>query len=189
MNDRKRAFRPTADGLEARIAMSAGVAAPNAQAEITTLSAATTPRPVVGILHGRYHSTAHDNRAADEPLQVQINAAGNIRGTGKAMVSGSLTFGGFRAPNQPDVTGTLTLTNAKGSITVKLTGSGGNGPIANHSFGLNASIVAGTGDYANWRGIGHVTAKFGKNTASSATTAGPIGGALTLQFNLAPPVR
>jgi hypothetical protein len=185
VNDKKHAYRPWADSLEARVALSAGTT----QAEITILSAVTKQAAIAGTLPGRYIATAQDNRAADEPLRVQVTAGGKLQGLGKVSLSGSLDFGGFLPANQPDITGTVTLTNAKGSVTVRLTGSGGNGQIPNHRFALNASIVSGTGDYANLRGIGTAVALFGKNTVRSITTPSPIGGVLTLQLNLRPPVR
>ena len=70
-----------------------------------------------------------------------------------------------------------------------LTGSGGNGEIPGHRFALDASIVRGTGAYKNLRRIGTATAQFGPNTTVSITTPNPIGGVLTLNLSLRPPVR
>ena len=83
----------------------------------------------------------------------------------------------------------MTLRNARGSITVRLTGSGGNSQIPDARFRLDASIVGGTGSYANLRGIGTANAQFGENTIRCITAPCPIGGTLTLQLNLRPPIR
>jgi len=104
-------------------------------------------------------------------------------------MTGSLAFGGFLAPRRPDINGTVTLQNARGSITIRLTGSGGNSQIPDARFRLDASITRGTGIYANLRGIGTANAQFGRNTIRCITTPCPIGGTLTLQLNLKPPIR
>ena len=128
-------------------------------------------------------------RPADAPLQVSLNEDGTVQSLGRVSMAGSLAFGGFLAPRSPDINGTVTLRNARGSITIRLTGSGGNSQIPEARFRLNASIVRGTGSYANLRGIGTANAQFGSNTIRCITTPCPIGGTLTLQLNLRPPIR
>jgi hypothetical protein len=157
--------------------------------EVTILAAAKPVDVTSGTLTGKYIATGEDLRAADAPYEVSLNGAGTIRGLGKVTMTGTLHFGGFRMPNQPDIIGNVTLTNAKGSINVQLTGSGGFRTIPNSRFALDASIVSGTGDYANLRGIGTANAVFGKNVLRSITTPSPIGGSLTLKLNLKPPIR
>jgi hypothetical protein len=183
MGNKKREIRPCVDNLEARVAMSAG------PVEVTLVSAATTRTTVAGSLSGKYLATGQDNRPADQPYEVAVEATGRIHGLGRVTMTGSLAFGGFRPRNEPDVTGTLTLTNVRGSVTIRLTGFGGNGQIPNRRFGLDALIINGTGAYTNLRGLGKATVLFGKNIVRSITTPSPIGGTLTLNLNLRPPVR
>ena len=128
-------------------------------------------------------------RPADAPLQVGLDGAGTVQSLGRVTMTGSLAFGGFLPPGRPDISGTVTLQNARGSITVQLTGSGGNSQIPDSRFRLDASISRGTGIYANLRGIGTANAQFGRNTIRCITTPCPIGGTLTLQLNLKPPIR
>ena len=183
MGNKKREIRPCVDNLEARVAMSAG------PAEVTLFSAATTRTTVAGFLSGRYLATGQDNRPADEPYEVGVEATGRVHCVGRVTMTGSLAFGGFGLRNQPDVTGTVTLNNVRGSVTVRLTGFGGNGQIPNRRFGLDALIVSGTGAYTNLRGHGNATVLFGKNIVLSIAAPSPIGGTLRLNLNLRPPVR
>jgi hypothetical protein len=158
-------------------------------AEVTLVSAATTRTTVAGSLSGRYLATGQDNRPADQPFEVGVEATGRVHGLRKVTMTGLLAFGGFRPRNQPDVTGTVTLTNVRGSVTVRLTGFGWNGQIPNRRFGLHALIVSGTGAYTNVRGLGKASVLFGENIVRSITAPSPIGGTLTLNLNLRPPVR
>lgn len=128
-------------------------------------------------------------RPADAPLQVGLDGAGTVQSMGQVTMTGSLAFGGFLAPRRPDINGTVTLQNARGSITIRLTGSGGNSQIPDARFRLDASITRGTGIYANLRGIGTANAQFGRNTIRCITAPCPIGGTLALQLNLKPPIR
>ncbi|WP_406694727.1 hypothetical protein V5E97_27110 [Singulisphaera sp. Ch08] len=189
MSQKSRAFRPTANSLESRITMSATTVRPLVQPEVTSLAIENRATATSGTLTGRYLATDQDNRAADAPLEVNLNGAGKIQGLGRSTYTGTLNFGGFRLPNQPDIQGTVKISNAKGSITIQLSGSGGHSQIPNARFALNASIVSGTGAYTNLRGIGTANALFGKNTARSITPPSPIGGTLTLTLNLRPPIR
>lgn len=189
MSPKNRAFRPAANSLESRITMSTTSVQLPTQAEVTTLATENRLSAISGALTGRYLATDQDNRAADAPLQVRVNGTGRIQGLGRSTMTGTLNFGGFRMANQPDISGTIKITNAKGSITIELSGSGGHGQIPNARFALNASIVSGTGAYSNLRGIGTANALFGKNTVRSITTPSPIGGNLTLSLNLKPPIR
>src|SRR5262249_36001791 len=136
-----------------------------------------------------YVSTGGDNRAADAPLPVQLNTAGTVSRLGRVSLTGVLNFGGFLPAGRPDITGTMTLTNGSGSVTLWLTGRGGNGQIPGHRFVLNARIVSGTGAYANVRGIGTVTAQFGTDVTGCTTAPGPSGGAGARAVTLRPPVR
>lgn len=186
-------FRPESIPLESKVLLSLA-ASPAPQtgdpAEVTTLATTTlgASTQANNAIKGQYFA-AEDNRAADAPLDVKLDGDGKVRGLGSVELSGSIQFGGFLMANQPDINGTVTLTNAKGSVTLRLTGRGGHGEVADSTFNLTASVVKGTGAYKNFRRIGTATAKFGPNTVQSIAAPSPIGGKLTLSFNLRPPIR
>lgn len=186
MNRSSRSFRPCADSLEVRALTSA--VSLRAAPEISLL-AKPNRLAITGTLKGNYMSTGGDMRAADAPLPVRLNASGKLTRLGRATLSGTLEFGGFLLAGRPDISGSVTLANARGSVTLRLTGSGGNGQIPGSRFVLDASIVSGTRAFTHVRGIGTVTACFGKDTIRCITTPCPIGGDLTLTVNLRPPVR
>jgi hypothetical protein len=189
MDRASREFRPNANSLESRFVMSVAALRPTLHAEILGLAAVSRPVAVAGTVRGRYSAQGEDRRAADAPLPVDLDGAGTVQGLGRVTMTGSLAFGGFLPAGAPDINGAVTLRNARGSITVRLTGSGGNSQIPGGRFRLDATIVSGTGSYANLRGIGTANAQFGRNTIRCITAPCPIGGTLTLQFNLRPPVR
>lgn len=200
MDHKRRRFRPSPDSLEARVALHMGGHSIDTQAEINTpslvtqaevnrLPAVTQHVLAMGSLSGRYLATGQDNRPADQPLQVGVNAVGRVQGLGHVTVTGSLQFGGFLLPGRPDVSGTVTLSNARGSVTVALTGTGGSGPIPNRRFRLDALVIGGTGAYADLTEVGTATALFGRNAVRSGTTPDPLGGPLKLQMNFKSPVR
>ena len=175
-----RAFRPEATSLEPKLLLS--VAQPLAQ--VTTLAAtAQAANTVMG-----HYFAPKDMRAADAPLDANLDGSGKVDHLGRAKLTGSLQFGGLRTPG-PDITGRVTLTNARGSVTLQLVGTGGNGPVADTTFALQASVVKGTGAYKNFRQIGTATVQFGPNLARSIIAPSPIGGNMTIQFHLKPPVR
>lgn len=187
------AFRPEPSPLESKALLSLATTSfpmGGGGAEVSTLAAAAsrTSTQATNTLKGHYFA-AEDNRAADGPLDAKLDGTGKVRGLGLVTLSGSLQFGGFMMAGQPDINGTVTLTNAKGSVTLRLTGRGGNGQIPGETFTLTASVVKGTGSYANFRRIGTATAQFGPNTVQSIAAPSPIGGTLTLKLNLRPPVR
>lgn len=155
-------------------------------AETTILSDANTPP--VNTVKGRYLAT-EDMRAADAPLDVKLGGIGRVKGMGRARLGGSIQFGGFRMADHPDVLGTVTLTNARGSVTVKLLGYGGYSEIPNGRFVTTASVVKGTGAFTNFRRIGTATVTFGPNTVQSIQAPSPVGGKMTLTLDLKPPVR
>ncbi len=189
MNRVSRRFHPGANSLESRVVMSVATLHPAVQADVVSLAAVRRPAPTTGTLRGQYFASGEDMRPADAPLQVGLDGAGTVQPLGRVTMTGSLAFGGFLPPERPDIGGTVTLQNARGSITVRLTGSGGNSQIPETRFRLDASITRGTGIYANLRGIGTASAQFGRNTIRCITAPCPIGGSLTLQLNLRPPIR
>ncbi|WZO98428.1 hypothetical protein EP7_000007 [Isosphaeraceae bacterium EP7] len=184
MYTKTHAFRPGSEDLEMRLALSSGIQSP--QAAIGSLHKAPTPRPTVaGSLAGRYFASGLDNRPADEPYRVDVNAIGRVTGLGRVTMTGTISFGGFTIGGQ-GIVGRVTLTNAKGSITVHLTGNDGSSPIPGRRVPLTASISEGTGAYAGTQGAGRAGVHFGPNLIRSITTPSPIGGRLAFNISMGP---
>ncbi len=172
MKRKSRAFRPGTTGLEPR-AMTSAV-------EVAVVALPTTQ--IAGRLSGRYQA-GMDNRAADAPLRVNLTGNGPVPGQGRIRLSGSLDFGGFRVAGAPDITGTVRLTNARGSVTLQLAGSGGFSQIPRNRFTLNATVVDATGVYAGLQGTGTATAQFARSTLRARTPQSPIAGAASTVAN------
>ena len=171
MKPKSRAFRPGLAGLEPRALMSV--------AEIAPLVASSVV--IAGKIQSKYQAGL-DARAADAPLRVKLTGAGKVQGPVK--MAGTLDFGGLRLPLAPDVTGTVRLSNAKGSITLALSGAGGSIVIPRSRVVLDATIVGGTGIYASLQGSGTATAVFAKSTLKAKTLTAPIAGNATFTLNL-----
>src|SRR5262245_61261334 len=190
MKRKVRAFLPQAIALESRSMLSAiATTAPEA-AEVSILSersGTTAPVAMTNTIRGTYFAP-EDNRAADAPLHVSLDGIGRVRGIGRAKLSGSLDLGGFPLAGQPDVSGTLTLTNARGVVTLRLTGSGGFAEVPNGRFVTSVSSVEGTGAYARFHRKGTVTFLFGANEVRCIQAPCPIGGDVTVQLSLRPGV-
>jgi hypothetical protein len=186
-------YRPEISQLESKVlfSLTATAIAVSGNPADVAIRLAVTPtaltRPT-NVLTGHYFAT-EDGRLADAPLDAKLDGTGKVRGLGLTSLSGSLQFGGFGIAGQPDINGTITLTNAKGSVTLRLTGRGGNGEIPDATFTLKASVVNGTGCFSNVRRIGTATAHFGPNNVASFAAPCPIGGALTVKLRLSPPMR
>lgn len=191
MNRKTRSFRPQAAELESKFLLSlTGAPAPDA-AEVAILAdrSGTTPAAAItNVVQGRYFA-AEDNRAADAPLHVQLNGNGRVNGIGKARLTGALDLGGFRIAGAPDVSGTLTLSNARGTVKLRLTGSGGFGEVPGHQIVTTASVVKGTGAYRGFQREGTATFDFGANQVQSIKAPSPIGGTLTVTLRLKPLVK
>lgn len=171
MHPKSRAFRPGAAALEPRVLLSAAEVSRSAFARSLTSAS----------VDGRYQA-GQDRRAADAPLQVKVNGVGTM--DGKARMVGNLRFGGFRMANSPDITGSMTLSDAKGTIKLQVTGTGGNSKLPGNRFALNAVVVRGTGAYANAQGFGSATLSFG-----ASAVKGKAAGPATLRLDLDAPIR
>ena len=191
MNRKSRSFQPQADGLESKLLLSFTGTPPTDDAEVHILSDRSGTAPAVAIvngLQGRYFA-AEDNRAADQPLHVQLNANGKVDGLGRVKLSGSLDLGGFRISGSPDVGGTLTLSNARGSVKLQVTGSGGFDEVPGGRFVTTVSSIKGTGAYRGFQRSGTVTFNFGENQVRSIKAPSPIGGGATITLSLKPLVK
>lgn len=174
MPAKPRLFAPDVLGLEARNLLSA--------ATVSSLRAMTKPL-LSETLEGRYQ-TGQDNRAADAPLRVKLNGVGTADRSNR--VSGVLNLGGFRRADAPDVSGTVTLTNPRGSIKLRVTGTGGNGPVAGSEIALNAGVLKGTGAFKNIQAVGPATLSFATDPVRQGQAS---SGHARLALDLNSPVR
>jgi hypothetical protein len=191
MDRKPRVFQPQATELESKILMSLTATPAPETAGVSILEERSGTTPAVAITNtvkGRYFA-AEDNRAADAPLHVQLNGNGRVNGIGKAKLSGSLDLGGFRLTGSQDVNGSLTLSNAKGTVKLQLTGSGGFNEVPNGRFVTTISAVKGTGAYAGFQREGTVIFQFGENQVRSIKAPSPIGGTMTVTLSLKPLVK
>lgn len=191
MSSKVRNLLPQVAELESKILLSlTAISAPEI-AEVTVLSDRSGTTPAVAItntIQGRYFA-AEDNRAADAPLHVQLGGNGRVSGIGQARLSGSLDLGGFRVAGAQDVSGTLTLTNGKGQVRLRLTGSGGFNQVPGGQFVTTVSVIRGTGAYRGFQRNGSVTFDFGENQVRSIKAPSPIGGTMTVTLRLKPLVK
>ena len=208
MDRKPRNFQPQAAELESKVMLSVAAATPPVDAEVTTLAAeaGSTPAPAEGVLYttlstrsgattataitdvvpGKYHA-AQDNRAADAPYHVQFQGAGKVDTLGRAKLAGQLDLGGYRVAGTPQVTGTLTLSNARGSVKLALTGgSDGFGDVPNGKFVTTATVVKATGAYRGFQRAGTVTVDFG---ADQLPATNAVGGPATVTLALKPLVK
>jgi hypothetical protein len=105
--------------LEAKALTSAGRPALPAAADVRIEQ---TTRPVVtlaGTIRGQYLVEPGDPRIPDEPPVYRLSGRGSVRPLGRVEATGGVFVGGFRPDPAPD-NGTLTLGNARGSVTLQL---------------------------------------------------------------------
>lgn len=191
MNRKPPRFQPQASELESKILLSLTTNPSPVSAEVSILSqrsGTTAPQAINSTIKGAYFAD-EDNRAADAPLHVRLNGMGRVSGIGLAKLSGSLDLGGFRVTGSNDVSGTLTLSNFKGTVKFRLTGSGGFAEVPNGTFVTTVTVVKGTGAYAGFQRTGTVTVQFGENQVRSIKAPSPIGGPMTITFSLKPLVK
>lgn len=192
MDRKPRKFQPQAAELESKLLLSVAPTSTSApaDAEMSTLDvrSGTTPATAVtDVVHGRYHAGT-DNQAADAPYDVHFSGNGHVDGLGRARLAGDLYIGGYRVAGAPQVSGTLTLSNARGSVQLELTGTGGVSDVPNHRFATTASVVKATGAYRGFQRAGTVTVDFGSNRVHPGPS-GAIGGAASVTLGLKPLVK
>jgi len=133
----------------------------------TVPSASWLPRPILHSAHvapaaaaqdiglpGAIHGTLTASPGIpDAGAHFAVNGSGWLLGLGQVSVSGTLQGTGFIA--QGHATGQLTLTNAKGTVTVDLVGPTQQGfaPLP-HRF--HFTVSGGTGAYQNLKASGEV---------------------------------
>lgn len=195
MPRKSQAFHPGVSLLESKLLLSSMRSGP---AEVAPLFNAG-PRGMNN-LAGQYLSVEVP-RSMDFPQEATINARGLVQGLGRTRLSGSLALGGFRATNQ-DATGTVTLSTPRGTMTVRLSGTGGNDWAPGSTLNLTAAVESGTGAYKNVRRIGTATVSFGTGITQKGVPVSPgsflaqitdhvdeTRGSLTVRLNLEPPAR
>lgn len=194
-------FRPQLDLMESRLLLSVATGdatgapdAPPAEsrsgAEVTTLADDNMATTVVyknpsTAIAGRYSATA-DDRIADAPLRTKLNGAGRIAGVGPVRLAGHVNFGGFRVAGSPDVVGTIKLANAKGAMTLKVSGTGGMNPVPNGRFPVQVTVAKATGSFRALQKTGMATLQFGMDELQSSGAKRPIAGAATVTLDLKP---
>jgi hypothetical protein len=170
-----RSFRPGDSALEPR-------------AMLSVASAAEIARPsFAGEFPGRlagHYSAPHDNRPVDEPVKVGLNGFGRVWGVGRVRMTGSVSFGGFVPMDYEDINGTITLSNPRGSVTLRVHGFGGNATIPGGQFNVSLNIEGGAGAYRRLHAIGKAVISFGGTTAPDGSMSGPT----RIQLRLTPPV-
>lgn len=187
MNRKARGFRPLANPLEPKLLLSR-LGAPwlgrVARAAATPIFA---PRNLpVNTIQGGY-SGVGNLRLADVPLDATINGTGWVKGLGHVRLTGSLALGGYRRPGESYVT----LSNARGTITVRLNDEQVTEPVPDSTFKVKAYAESGTGAYKDIHRVETATVTFGPNTvhAQSKSLINPIAGTLVVKLDVIPPRR
>jgi hypothetical protein len=182
MDRKTHRFQPQTTELESKLLLSVASTRPAEVSSIAQRGRPTSAAVSANAIQGRYFA-AEDNRAADAPLHVQLTGNGRLNGAGKVDLSGSLDLGGFSVAGSKDVRGTLTLSNAKGAVTIQLTGSGGSKNLPNNKFVTTVSAVTGTGAYRGIHRRGTATFQFGANQVRSFVAPSPIGGTMSITLS------
>ena len=89
-------------------------------------------------------------------MNYNLNGSGQVGTLGDVKVTGFIHVG-TNPKSAP--TGTITLTDSKGSIQLSITGKGGPrplGPVSSGAMSLHYTIVSGTGAFRNYHGSGSV---------------------------------
>jgi len=155
--------------LESRIALSSynpalvATAAPSAEYQ-----AAAPPSQPSQHLHGPLQgSYTIVPSIPDTGRQYDLNGSGSIRGLGQVTATGELHSTGFIWNGQ--ATGTLTLQNANGTVTLQLVGPSqpGFAPLPNH---FHYTIVSATGAYTGMHGSGTIDLHLQPNSSGTGGT-------------------
>ena len=145
-------FRPTLNHLDDRTLPSA-VAMPFGAAQTAVVNHAH--HGLAGLSHGEFHRPA--GIVVDGGITDTFHGWGVTADLGRVSVEGSVTGVGFIATGK--ATGTLTIANASGSVTVAL-----DGPLQPgfselpHYFHYH--VIAGTGDFAHFHDDGTLRLDF-----------------------------
>jgi hypothetical protein len=160
MISRKR-FNPSVDGLESRLALSH---ASGSAVIASILAAQSHPIRLSGTIHG---TATRQVLNPDVGALFHITASGRLAGLGNVTASGEANGTGFISQGRS--TGSLTITNSKGSFTLML-----EGPIQPGFTGLPSSyqftISGGTGAYVGATGMGTAHLKVGPASSTGVSS-------------------
>jgi hypothetical protein len=164
---RARKLRPSLESMESKQLLS------GAGAGAGVVLAGTIPSAPVVMLGGMIHGSFH------KPLGTpDVGAHYNLAGTGKLAHFGSTTLAGSLGEvgfiAQGNSTGTLTLANAKGSLTLSLTGPT-QGGFSRLPTSYNFTVTASSGAYTNYEDTGHLTLHLGGAQGGHSTAPGLAG--------------
>lgn len=177
-----RAFRPLASPLESRLLLSLAAAPWLGRGAPAQRGPAFAPKnQPVNTLTGGYLGVGNLH-VMDFPLSARIDGMGWVKGMGHARVSGSLDIGGYGPIHE----NWATLSNLRGTITVRLGDPAVSTTVPGASFNVTAIAESGTGTYKDVRRIGTATLSFGPDTIHDETMSftNAIGGALAIELNL-----
>ena len=120
----------------------------------------------VGQGHGDYTTSAIHSGAGPE---YDLTGKAHLRGIGHFHVSGSIHAVGFMVKGHAG--GELTFSNARGTLTLELTGpeQPGFSPLPRH---FHYKVVSGTGRYAELSGHGSLTLNLSQPTGQGDTLHG-----------------
>jgi hypothetical protein len=133
-----RRARPQVEGLDARILPSvAPLPLPPGPAVVVA-----QPHPLTGHGHGTYFGGLE---IPDLGAQYHLSGSADLAGLGHVTVTGDVHGVGFVREGYAG--GTLTFTNAKGSVTVELVGTVAQDSFAQPPHHFRYRVVGGTGAY------------------------------------------
>ncbi len=120
-----------------------------------------------GAAHGSYHQITKN---PDVGTRYDFFGSGRVSGLGHTAITGHIDKVGFIAVGPP--TGMLYLSDARGTVTLKITGAGQNGPSGLPTL-FTFKVVGGTGAFRHDTGGGNLTLDLtpghGKSSAAIVT--------------------
>ncbi len=172
MRRRRKTARPVLESMESRFLLSAQGVGP---------AAVMLARPMLalgGSVHGHYDESSV---VPDAGRAVSFSGAGRVSGLGQVQFTGHFGTPGFISSGH--ATGTLVLSNGRGTVTLSLVGPtqpGFSAPPSTFAY----TIVSGTGSHAARHGHGTLTMSLvPENPSVPATLQHLASGRVTIQFH------
>ncbi|MFO0908855.1 MAG: hypothetical protein U0794_10935 [Isosphaeraceae bacterium] len=174
-----RGWKPQVESLETLdlpSALPVSAVPPMARAAVHALFAPIRS-PLTGSIQG-YYAGGSLNREGGSG--IRIAATGRLTQVGTVVITGSLQPAAFVA--RGTATGTLTVRNSQGSVTLAL-----RGPIQ-PAFSalpdqLAFDVISGTGRYADLQATGTVSIQLGPDTDPGSSSRVSAGGPVSLSFH------
>jgi hypothetical protein len=166
MHRRKFAARPRVESLEP-VTLLSGLGAPTAIVSALAIASAPKELAVHGDFHGTY--TIHV-QIPDTGASYSFPGKGQVKHFGRMSITGDLQSTGFIF--QGHAGGTLTLSSARGTLTLSLTGppQGGFSDLPNQ---FTYTVSGGTGRFAHVKDTGTVTLNRIPGTVPNPPASGP----------------